>query len=109
MSGDLHEFVSAGYSRLWGWFGLSRASWLTIPRVLMHEMPDEWQWKMAHLLEEFDAEFPEWADRQHHVIAKKAGKFMPLRPELCNYRHPDREAIEALRQPYSLNAKKDVP
>lgn len=96
-----------GYNKLWGWFGLSRAAWLTLPRALMHEMPDPWQWKMAELLEEFDREFPIWADRQHWVVAKSPrGQFMPLRPELCNYRHPDREAIEALRQPYSLNAKR---
>lgn len=32
-----------GENALWLWFGLSRASWLTLPRVLMHEMPDEWR------------------------------------------------------------------
>ena len=43
-----------GYDRLWNYFGLSYASWLTMPRVLMHEMPDSWQLKMAKLLEEYD-------------------------------------------------------
>lgn len=43
-----------GYDALWNWFGLSRSSWLTLPRVLMHEMPDDWQRKMAKLLEEYD-------------------------------------------------------
>ena len=38
--------------------GLSRASWITLPRVLCHETPDEtpdeWQLKMAKLMEEYD-------------------------------------------------------
>lgn len=38
-----------GYDALWGWFGLSRASFLVLPRVLMHEMPDDWQLRMAAL------------------------------------------------------------
>jgi len=32
-----------GRERLWNWFGCSRASWLTMPRVMMHAM--EWRWK----------------------------------------------------------------
>lgn len=43
-----------GFERLWAWFGLSRASWLTLPRCMMHEMPDDWQAKMAALLEQWD-------------------------------------------------------
>ncbi len=44
----------SGHDRLWAWFSLSYASFLTLPRVMMHEMPDEWQDKMAALLEEWD-------------------------------------------------------
>ena len=29
--------------RLSRWFGLSYASWLTMPRVMMEAMPEEWQ------------------------------------------------------------------
>lgn len=56
-----HE-AQSGYARLWGWFGLSRASFLTLPRVLMHEMPDDWQKRMAVLLEEYGETFPNQPD-----------------------------------------------
>lgn len=87
----------SGNDRLWAWFGLSRAAWLTLPRVLMHEMSDEWQGRMARLLEEFDDEFPKWADRQFYVSAKVDGKYAPLPEVLCNYRHPRVEEINSMR------------
>ena len=34
------------------WFGLSRASWLTIPRLALQEMPDDWQERFYALLDE---------------------------------------------------------
>ena len=92
----VHE-AQSGYDRLWGWFGLSRASWLTMPRVLLHEMPDDWQKRMAVLLEEFDDAFPNWCDQQLYVTAKQGGRFERLREWLCNYRHPDKGAVAAAR------------
>lgn len=92
-----HEAMS-GKDRLWSWFGLSRASWLTLPRVLMHEMPDDWQKRMAVLLEEMDSAFPTWgAGGQLYVTAKKSGRFIPLPEWLCNYRRPDSAEIDAHR------------
>lgn len=38
-------------NQLWDWFGLTRAAWLTLPRVLLHEMPIEWQNKLVKLLD----------------------------------------------------------
>jgi hypothetical protein len=32
------------------WFGLSYASWLTIPRIVLESMPEEWQCKMVELI-----------------------------------------------------------
>jgi hypothetical protein len=46
-----------GYNRLWLWFSISRTGWVTLPRVLIHEMPDDWQDRMAALLEEYDRTF----------------------------------------------------
>jgi len=40
------------------WFGLSYVSFLTLPRVLMENMPQEWQVKMSELLKEYEDEFP---------------------------------------------------
>jgi hypothetical protein len=48
------ELVVSGAERLHGKFGLSYASYLTVPRSALQSMPDEWQGKMATLLDELD-------------------------------------------------------
>lgn len=90
-----------GYQKLWGWFGCSYASWLTIPRVLMHAMPDDWQERMAKLLEEYNEEFP---SHKHPNVSTRVhlvgpdNKFTKVPHDLINYRHPNREWIESLRR-----------
>jgi hypothetical protein len=92
-NGALH-----GYERLWLWFGITHASWLTMPRILMHEMPDEWQRKMADLLDEWDDtwyfsdEIPE-----PYVSAKKGNKFTRWPDWLLCYQHPNINAVNSLR------------
>lgn len=88
-----------GQERLWTWFGLSRASFLALPRVLMHAMPDDWQGKMAALLDEYDEQFPNGAgvDCGARVVAHKNGKFSKWPEWLLNYRHPDSAAIQAAK------------
>ncbi|MBT7631292.1 MAG: hypothetical protein HN597_16555 [Desulfobacula sp.] len=67
--------ISDGKERLWGWFELSYASFLVIPRVLMHSMPDDWQNQMASLLEEYQDTFP----NQPHIGTRvQATKDEPL-------------------------------
>jgi len=78
-----------GRDRLWLWFGLSRSSFLTLPRVLMHEMPDEWQEQMACLLEQFDEEFPN-TPAGATVVKPRKGAWPSL---LLNYRHPEHAEI----------------
>jgi hypothetical protein len=85
-----------GYDALWGWFGLSYASWLPLPRVLMHEMPDDWQARMAVLLEEFDAAFKNVPQYEVQIQLKRNGRFVPM-PDWIAYRHPDRETIEGFK------------
>jgi hypothetical protein len=85
-----------GYERLWGWFGLSRASWLSVPRVLMHEMPDEWQEQMAALLEQLSETFPNAPLDEIHVSVKERGKFVSM-PDWIGYRYPDKEALDSFR------------
>jgi len=82
-----------GYEKLWGWFGLSRASFITLPRVLCHEMPDQWQADMARLLSEFDATFPNSPVGQTQVRAKRGA----LPEWITNYRHPQRSEIDTAR------------
>ena len=86
-----------GYERLWNWFSFSYASWLTIPRVMMHEMPDEWQDKMAALLEEFDSTWDSYELPQPIVNARKDNKFTKWPSWILNYRHPDRYEVERFR------------
>jgi len=87
-----------GYQRLWRWFGLSRASFLTLPRVLMHEMPDDWQLRMSALLEEYDATWDRRDLSDCKVLAvTDAGRFARWPDWLVNYRHPNAAQIEAIR------------
>ncbi len=43
-----------GHEALHGWFGLSYAQYLSIPRSVLQSMPDNWQRKFARLLRELD-------------------------------------------------------
>lgn len=74
--------------RLALWFGLSRASWLTLPRSMMVQMPDDWQERMAALLEEFDEEFSVGLpDVSISVSFKVDNKFVKIPNYINNYRH----------------------
>lgn len=87
-----------GHDMLSSFFSLSRASFLTIPRVLLEAMPDEWQGKMADLLFEYEATFPNQPDVGTTVrLTDMRGRLIPTPEWICNYRHPDREAIDRLR------------
>lgn len=78
-----------------GWFEMSYASWLTLPRVLMQEMPPKWQEKMVDLLDEFHAEFPNAFDEcdDIHVTSRKSGKITKLPEWLNDYKQPDNTKI----------------
>lgn len=86
--------MNHGYEQLWGYFGLSYSSWVTMPRSLMHEMPDDWQAKMAALLEEWDNAWDTHDLPSPYVIAKREdGRFTSWPSWVNQYRHPDRESI----------------
>jgi hypothetical protein len=92
-------FKINGRDNLWNWFGLSYASWITIPRVLAHAMPDEWQEKMAQLLKEYD----HYWDMEKieidgtRVQCTKDGKLCKSPDWLLNYRHPDNKKIDGIK------------
>ena len=86
-----------GRHRLSCWFGLSRASFLTLPRVLMEAMPDEWQGQMAELLEQYERAFPNQPDIGTRVQCTRSGRLAKFPDWLLNYRRPDRAAIDRLR------------
>lgn len=88
-----------GYNALWLWFGLERASFCVLPRAFMHEMPDEWQWKMAELLNEWDATW-NWDESGidgNSVHLKRGNKFIAAPDWLVNYRRPDLEKISKMK------------
>lgn len=88
-----------GRDKLHGWFGLSYASFLTLPRILMQEMPDEWQEKMADLLAEYDEAFPNKPPVGSRVqVTDLQGRLIKTPAWLINYRRPDYKEIDALRR-----------
>lgn len=86
-----------GYNDLWLWFGLTRASFLTLPRVMMHAMSDNWQRDVAKLLNEFDSAFPNAPAIGFTVRATKGKKLVPMPECLINYRRPMRDEIDGMR------------
>lgn len=88
-----------GKDALWLRFGLSYASWLTMPRVMMHAMPDEWQARMAVLLEEWDRTWDSTEMPNPRVQAvMPSGRITQWPRWLLNYRHPDIQQVEKLRR-----------
>ena len=87
-----------GYDRLWLWFDLSRASFLVLPRVLMHEMPDRWQSDMARLLRQYERTFPNQPAMGTRVQATDlAGRLISWPSWFLNYRRPDRAEIDNMK------------
>ena len=78
-------------------FSLSHASFLTIPRVLMEAMPDEWQERMATLWDEYGDAFPNQPDISSRVQITCDGKLIKTPHWLVNYRHPDLFDIQRLK------------
>ncbi|QFH71486.1 hypothetical protein FR762_17975 [Enterobacter sp. E76] len=84
---------------LQAWFGLSYAAFVVMPRVAMMQMPEEWQEKMAELLNQYDETIntSAFGVKGCRVNATDAsGKLMKMPDELLNYRHPSLETKNAL-------------
>lgn len=91
-----------GYDALWQWFGLSRSSYAVLPRVMMHDMPDAWQARMAGILEDWDATWVNQPSITTQVqVLDESGKFAKTPSWLLEYRHPDREQLKSMREPKS--------
>ena len=93
---------SEGKEKLWMWFGIDRSSFVVMPRVLMCEMPDEWQYKMAELLEEWEGHWDFSEQEIGNVGVKftdtKTGRIKSTPDWFLNYRHPDKEFISKLKK-----------
>ena len=91
-----------GYDKLWNWFGCSRSSWITLPRTMAHEMPDDWQAKLADLLEEWDETWDSSEMPSPIVLARNKSSFCKWPSWLLNYRRPNSEAINSIRRTSKL-------
>lgn len=63
----------------------------------MHEMPDDWQQRMAELIHEFDATWKGEEMPAPHVVARENGRNTRWPEWLLNYRHPDFARIDDMR------------
>lgn len=81
--------LNDGHNKLSCWFELSYASFLTLPRVVMEDMPDEWQGKMADLLNELDETYPNFPNFKYRVQRVEGNRLSKFPRWLLNYRHPD--------------------
>jgi hypothetical protein len=93
----MDKVVHRGCDAMWLWFGLSHAGWITMPRVMVHDMPDEWQAKFAELLKEWDGTWVNQPDLTTCVGVKSGTRFVRSPDWLTNYRHPNREQLKMLR------------
>ena len=84
--------------KLQQWFSLSYESWLTLPRVLLEDMPEEWQDKFADLLFEYSDTFVAAPEVSVFVQLKKNNKYHKVPDWLCDYRRPNKEIIRLLKQ-----------
>lgn len=76
------------------WFSLSYASWLTIPRVSLQEMPLDWQARFFSLLDEAEEHHGLEVPNGLSVVRKHKGKFVE-NSHWNNYRRgTKRHAIE---------------
>lgn len=91
--------MESGKEKLWSWFGLSYASFLVLPRSFMQEMPDEWQSKMADLLNEYDETFKCVDDVDSVIVsARKNNRFTKIPDWILNYRRPNKQKIQSMRR-----------
>ncbi len=111
MNGPIHEA-----------FGLTYAAYAVFPRVLLCEMPEDWQRRFLALMGEFEKEFPgydnvtynlkrvldEYAhyspcalddERERRGIDEEDPNWPPTYPEdpLSNYRYPHRAGVDEMR------------
>ena len=72
-------------------FGLTYASFMVVPRLLMENMRWGWQVDMVDLMEEFNKKFKWEKPGQSMSISfrDENGKFIPTDRNLCNYRRGD--------------------
>lgn len=80
------------------WFSLTRANFLIMPRVLMEQMPEEWQHKFTKLLDEYGDTYPSLPDFEYDVRLRENGRLAKMPEYLTNYRRPHLETINQFKR-----------
>ncbi|MDR3560522.1 MAG: hypothetical protein P4N59_03635 [Negativicutes bacterium] len=70
-----------------GWFGLTYASYLVIPRSLLQGMPEDWQEKFVALLDECGEVYDQSQIKDQYTVNLREGNRYIADP-YRNYRHP---------------------
>ena len=89
-----------GKHELQSWFGLSKASFLVLPRIFMQEMGPRWQGKMAKLLNEYDAVFDDSDNGvydSYSVRLKMKGRLIKTPEWLVDYQDPDKYQVKEFK------------
>ena len=86
-------------------FGLTYASWFVVPRVILQEMPVEWQKRFLELMDEMNQEFDWEPDCTMEIVFRKRGKYIKVPKYYRNYRRPDFGWLELIKE-RGKNAKK---
>lgn len=86
-----------------GWFGLTYASYLTVPRAVLQAMPADWQARFVALMNEVDDTF-DWMTPDCHYEVKlrhdPTGQY--FHDGLSNYRYPPEIATRHSRESHTL-------
>lgn len=82
--GQLEERYVRHQGPMHGWFSLSYANYLVVPRTFIQEMPTEWQARLEKCLEEMHDTL-EPINEDYRVTVVRDGKF--AKPQWNNYRH----------------------
>lgn len=95
-SAECDQHISMSDEPVWTMFGLTRASWLVWPRVVMQAMNLDWQRRFCALASELNERFPDWSPEGDLEVGLRVnGKMQKLPDDLCNYRHP----VDEYRRP----------
>lgn len=81
------------------WFELTYASYLTIPRSILEDMPDEWQQRFYLLFAELNERYTSWPPSgQHYEVRLRNERGRYCSDALQAYRHPDQQALASIRK-----------
>ncbi len=73
---------------MWLDFGMTRASYLVLPRVLLCGMPVEWQERMVALLDEARDTYDTDAIDDNYSVTLRSDNGRFKKDPLAHYRHP---------------------